>query len=271
MRVALRFAYDGTHFASYARNPGTPSVESALIQALRREGMLDGGFRTGSRTDGGVSALENVGSADLERPHLRGLLPSLQRHLPAGLWVTGVAQVDAGWNPRHAASRTYRLLHPKRAEDLAAMRPACTAFLGRHDMSAFARVEAGRHPERTVLSFSVGRSGRLWSFRARGESFLWGQVRRMVGAVLAVGRGDADVGDIVAALESGEPDVRFAAAPAEGLLLERVTYKGLQWDASAGRLPRTVGDAEAMASVQLAVAQHVGGVAQRQAQAQRTR
>jgi len=234
LHVAVRFAYDGAAFASYARNPDAASVEAALISTLGKEGLVEGSFRSGSRTDAGVSALGNVCAATLNRPHLRGLVPSLQRHLPGGLWVTGAAQVPAAWNPRHATSRTYRLLHADGGEDLARMRQTAAAFVGTHDVRAFAKTEAGRSPERTVLAFAVASTAAGWSFRVRGQSFLWNQVRRMVGAILAVGRGEADVADIKASLASGKPHPRFGLAPAEGLLLERVAYRGLRWDAASG-------------------------------------
>ncbi len=108
LHVALRIAYDGSRFEAYARDPTAQTVEDALIRALQEEGLVEGSFRTGSRTDAGVSALENVCKVTLERAHLKGLVPALQRNLPLGLWVTGAAPVDAKWNPRHAKRRHYR-------------------------------------------------------------------------------------------------------------------------------------------------------------------
>jgi len=203
--------------------------------------MVAGSFRSGSRTDAGVSALENVCAATLERPHVRGLVPALQARLPRGVWATGAALVEPPFNPRQAAWRQYRLLHPASGEGLGAMRRAAAAFVGTHDVSAFARVEAGRDPKRTVTSFAVTGTSGMWGFRVRGQSFLWNQVRRMVGAVLAVGRGDADVADVRASLASGQPHKRFGLAPAEGLLLERVAYTGLRWDAGVGRVADVAG------------------------------
>lgn len=259
LAVALRFAYDGSCFASYARNPGGNSVEAALIAGLERAGLVAGTFRSGSRTDAGVSALENVCAAELDRSHIKGLLPSLK--LPPGLWATGAATVSAGWNPRHARMRTYALTHAANREDQAAMQTAAAAFVGRHPMHAFAKVEAGRDPVRTVLAFRVMRRGPDWVLRVRGESFLWNQVRRMVGAVLAVGRGDATPADVRYALASGRPHKRFGVAPAEGLALERVMYSGLRWDSAAGHVGRSAVNAETVLRVRLAVASHVAKLA----------
>jgi tRNA pseudouridine38-40 synthase len=234
--VALRIAYDGACFDAYARDPEKDTVENRLIEALRHEGYVEDSFRTGSRTDAGVSALENVCKASLDRPHLRGLVPALQRHVGMGLWVTGAAAAAEGWNPRHARRRHYRYHAFQRGEDLAAMRKACAAFVGRNDVRAFARLEEGRNPERNVFAFTVEDEDGAWVFRVEGDGFLWNQVRRMVAAALAIGRGDAALHDIQDSLRRGKAHPQFRLAAAEGLVLERVEYDGLVWDLEAGRL-----------------------------------
>jgi tRNA pseudouridine38-40 synthase len=260
VKVALRIAYDGSAFDSYARQPGRRTVEGALQEALGPEGLV--GLRTGSRTDAKVSALENVLLADLDRPHLRGLLPAVQGRLPDGLWVTGAAAAPAGFDPRKAAWRQYRYLAPRSGEDEASLRTAAQAFLGTHDVRAFARLEPGRDPRRTVLAFDVAGQEGLWSFTVRGQSFLWGQVRRMVDAALACGRGQASIADIHDALRSGRKHPRFAVAPAEGLLLERVHHEGLAWDLDAGGVDgRHVAADVVRSRVRLDVASHVSGLA----------
>jgi tRNA pseudouridine38-40 synthase len=239
--VALRIAYDGSCFDAYARNPGLRTVEGALIGALRKEGYVEDSFRTGSRTDAGVSALANVCKATVERETMRGLVPSLQRHCPEGLWVTASAEVVERWNPRHARLRRYRYDAVSRGEDLAAMQDACKPFVGRNDMRAFARMEEGRKPERTLFTFTVEAAlPGGWSFVVEGDGFLWNQVRRMCGAVLAVGKGNATRKDIEASLKSGKSHPRFKLAAPEGLLLERIEYDQLDWDGEAGRLGQQV-------------------------------
>jgi tRNA pseudouridine38-40 synthase len=260
--VALRIAYDGSAFHSYARQPGRRTTEGALIGALRHEGYVEGSFKAGSRTDAGVCALENVCRAAVRRKTLRGLVPALQKHCPDGLWVTAAAPVAPDWNPRHARRRTYRYEAVSRGEDPARLEDACAAFVGRHDMRAFARMEEGRKPERNVFAFAVEADGPLWSFRVSGDGFLWNQVRRMCSAVLAVGRGEAEVADIQASLASGRPHGSFGLAPPEGLTLERVEYDGLEWDPLLGRLgPQLVRRPLLSARARLGLATHLRDLA----------
>jgi hypothetical protein len=125
-------------------------------------------------------------------------------------------------------------------------------------MRAFAKLEEGRKPERNVFAFDVAADGPVWSFRVTGDGFLWNQVRRMVGATLAVGRGEAAVGDIQASLASGTPHPRFRLAPAQGLTLERVEYDGLAWDPLLGRLgPQLLPQDILAARARLGVMEHL--------------
>lgn len=260
MHVALRIAYDGSRFGAYTRDPAVPhNVEGCLVQALRREGFVDGSLRTGSRTDKGVSARENILGATLQRPHVKGLVPAVGAYLPEGLWLTAATEVPADWNPRFVASRTYEYLSPGHGEDPDRMREACRAFVGRHDVRAFARLEEGRDPVREVLRCEVEDVGGDWRFTVQGRSFLWNQVRRTVDAVLRVGRGEVAVQDVRTALATGVRHARFDKAPAEGLVLAAVEH-GLVWDAAAGEVPRrSVDRTWQEARVRAGVVEHIRG------------
>lgn len=233
--MALRIAYDG-RFGAYQRDPSIPdTVESLLIRGLRKEGYVKDSLRSGSRTDKGVSALENVLGAQLDRQHLNGLVPAVCAHLPDGLWLTAACEVDEQWNPRFAASRTYHYHAPGQGEDLKRMQDACAAFLGKHHMGAFARLDEDRDPVREILRCEVQQDGADWLFTVQGKSFLWNQVRRMVSAALVVGRGDAAVADIRSGLATQHKHKSFSKAPAEGLVLVSVEH-GLTWDAAAAEV-----------------------------------
>ena len=58
-----------------------------------------------------------------------------------------------------------------------------------------------------------------------GEGFLRYQVRRMVGALLEVGRGRRSAADLAALIECPAPGAPLPTAPARGLTLERVFYR----------------------------------------------
>ena len=64
--------------------------------------------------------------------------------------------------------------------------------------------------------------------RMIASHFLWNQVRRMVGALVTVGRHEARADDVGRWL-SGATSPPTLAAPAAGLFLEAVRYPGEAW------------------------------------------
>ena len=66
-------------------------------------------------------------------------------------------------------------------------------------------------------------TGDIVLVRFVASHFLWNQVRRMVGALVAVGRGDADSRDVPRWLD-GTASPPPLGAPAAGLFLEAVRY-----------------------------------------------
>lgn len=236
--AALRIAYEGPSFPGYPLDGDKPHVEAHVIKALRSTGYVEGSLKSGSRTDRGVGALENVLRVRLDRPHLHGLLPAVQAKLPQGIYITGAAWVDADWNPRRASSRTYQYKIASKGENLAAMEEACRGFLGAHDLRGFARMEPHRDPHRVIMAFHVEPEGKFWTFTVESPGFLWNQVRRMVGAVLQVGIGKLTLEDLEETRKTGIPHAKMTVSPPEGLLLHRVQYDPpIAWDPVAGTIP----------------------------------
>jgi len=238
VRFAARVEYDGTDIAGFQVQPGRRTVQGELEAALTR---LSGAGRVrveaAGRTDAGVHATGQVIAFSLSRGMpVRELAGALDALLPADVTVHAVRRVAAGFNPRYAARyREYRYTvwngprSPLRERtalglraplDTAAMSRAGSVFIGRHDFSAFGA--ADRSPVRTVMSVRIRRQGRLVTIDVRADSFLRGQVRRMVAVLLEVGLGKMDETAVRAALAGPGPALDGAAAPAKGLCLRHV-------------------------------------------------
>ncbi|NWR41743.1 PUSL1 protein, partial [Regulus satrapa] len=123
--------------------------------------------------------------------------------------------------------------------DVPAMREAARFLLGTHDFSTFRSLHSEQQsPVRTLLQLHIqpgpgllaqhGQHRRLefWEVEVKGRAFLYRQVRRMVGALVAVGQGKLAPQDIQELLEL--KDARafppHAMAPAQGLFLKSVEY-----------------------------------------------
>ncbi len=227
---AFRLAYDGTNYHGFQRQPTVTTVEGELFAALGRLGVFDGdhrpsGYAAAGRTDRGVSALaQTVG---LKAPDW--LTPrALNSELPATIRAWAMATTEPSFHATHDAKRrvyTYYLL--ENSIETHRIREALPALSGTHDFRALTpdddnttrtlqtalRVE----PPFIVLTLEAG-------------GFPRQLVRRIVGLLTAIGRGERD--DLAAVLQadtlSGPDGVRVA--PPEPLLLRDVVYPGLSFD-----------------------------------------
>lgn len=226
-RLLLRLAFDGSRFHGSQRQPDRPTVDGSVLEALDSAGLLadEPNLRAAGRTDRGVSALDHPVAMDAT-PDLETVARALAGRT-TGILPWAGALVPDGYDPRREATeRTYRyhwpLIGPEdTALDTELAAEAWRLFEGTHDVRHFARVEAGRRPERTITRCESWQEDDRLVFQVSGQSFLWNQVRRMVGACLDVGQGGLGLGDIRAGL-AGDRLPRQRLAPAEGLVLFRV-------------------------------------------------
>jgi tRNA pseudouridine38-40 synthase len=239
----LELEYDGTHFAGWQVQSHGRTVQGVLLERLRElVGQQDVDLQGAGRTDSGVHALGQVASLRTRRPVSPARLArELDRALPADLSIRSVREAVRGFHARHDASgRAYRYQLALRRSafgkrttwwlgerlDLEAMAAAGRSFVGRHDFRAFARRAA--EAESTLVEMegvTVAEGGDVAILRLIASHFLWNQVRRMVGALVEVGRGAAAPGDVPGWLD-GSRRAPALAAPAAGLFLEAVRYPG---------------------------------------------
>ena len=231
MRVALKFAYDGTKFHGYARQPDVRTVEGEILRALDKIGARYLRFRSSSRTDKGVSALGNVIAFDTNfRPEeLCGALNSRLENI----YFSGYSQVPLGFWPRYAEERWYRY-HLYGRHDLDLFREIAEFFVGEHDFSSFSKMEKGRNPVRKIDRIEISGDSDFAYIDIRAQSFLWQMVRRIVGAMISVENGEREIEDVRRALE-GEKII-FRIAEPEPLFLMDVRYNNVRF--------RTVGYGE---------------------------
>ncbi|MBW3583935.1 MAG: hypothetical protein KY455_12650 [Euryarchaeota archaeon] len=235
-RVALKFAYLGRLFDSYARQPDPRlrTVEEALLDRAREVGLIEdvraSRFASGSRTDRGVSARENVCAFDTDRAPGRVVTAMATR--TGGVWPLGAAYVADDWDPRRPEWREYRyhLYGPLRPDcSRQALAAALAPFVGQHDFTAYARPEPGRKTVRVVLDIEVLEDPHGYVVAVRGRDFLWRQVRRMVAAATAVASGEAPVDEIVAGLADPRRAVERGTAPSWPLVLWRIHHPDIEW------------------------------------------
>ena len=225
--AAVRIAYDGGRFMGSQRQPGERTVEGEVLRCLRKLHAIDSAeaarFRVASRTDRGVSALGNVACFDTcfrEGELLRAL-----NGVAEDVHFLAYAPVPPEFSPRRAKGRWYRYLAPAEKVDLEQFRACAQLFVGKHDFQRFCKPE-GKSTLKNIASVEVMPLGDMMVVDLRAREFLRNMVRRMVAAMLAVGKGEATLDEVAAALDG--KDVSSGLAPPEGLTLMEVDH-GLEW------------------------------------------
>ncbi|MFB6172234.1 MAG: tRNA pseudouridine(38-40) synthase TruA [Haloarculaceae archaeon] len=247
---AYRLAYDGTDYRGFQRQPDVPTVEDALLGALRALDVLDGdgpppGYAAAGRTDAGVSALAQTVS--FEAPDW--LDPrAFNAELPAGVRAWAAAEAPPAFHATHDATErtyTYHLHAPDASASRA--RAALDRLAGEHDFHNLTPDETG-----TVRRLSTAHrpDGAYLVLTFRAPGFARHLVRRLVSLVAEVASGEADLDRVERVLAAAPLDgpAGVATAPAEPLVLTGVTYPGLSFavDEAAAASARAVFEARAV-------------------------
>jgi tRNA pseudouridine38-40 synthase len=221
VRHALKIAYDGTKFSGSQRQPEVRTVDGECIFVLRKIGAIrdakESRFQSASRTDAGVSAAGNVIAFDsaMTKRALLGAFNSRARDV----WAWAVAPVPEDFNPRHAKLRWYRY-HLSALLDVEKADAAARLFQGRHDFRWFTRAKTGT--VKTLDSVQASRNGDFICLDARGQSFLWGMVRRIASCVESFCLGQITLSQIEKTLAGEKND--FGLARPEALVLVDVDH-----------------------------------------------
>jgi tRNA pseudouridine38-40 synthase len=251
-RFKLVIEYAGTRYSGWQIQKNARTVQGDIDQAIRKvSGRRELELYGSGRTDAGVHALAQVAHLEL----YTNLPPETLRRrindeLPADIHIISIDKAPHRFHARHdAVSRAYLYQISRRRTafakpfvwwvreplDLAAMRAAAAAFVGRQDFAGYSDDDPDE--KSTVVEVDrveIVEAGALLLVRVQGSHFLWKMVRRMVGVLVAVGKGDLRPDDAARFLESNEKIAGATpaslTAPAAGLFLERVYYKGERID-----------------------------------------
>jgi tRNA pseudouridine38-40 synthase len=240
--------YDGTRYSGWQEQKNARTVMGELHKAAREVFGGEVDMQGAGRTDAGVHALGQVAhlrvaaqvkhSPELIRRRLNDLLP-------ADIVVIDVERASGNFHARHdARSRVYIYQISRRKQaftkryvwwikedlNLERMQKAASMLIGRHDFICFRAADASRPDESTIVEVekaSIEAEDDIIQIRIEASHFLWRMVRRIVGVLVKVGKGEVAVDDFRKLIEGGcnpRLDVAAWTAPASGLFLEEVRY-----------------------------------------------
>ncbi len=229
-RWLVRFGYDGISFRGWARQPGARTVEGEILRGLARHRQMRAGpgasLEVASRTDRGVHARGNALtlSSELRAP---ALLRALNGIAP-DLFFWGATEVDPAFRVRHAVRRTYRYFEPAGGRDPDRWRAAASRIVGTVDVRSLGRgLGAGGPVWRDIESVRLEPEEEFLVVETRAPSYVWGEVRKIVGALREVDAGRLSPARLSEALE-GRVRLPIPLAEPERLVL---------WDVDHGIAP----------------------------------
>ena len=221
----FRIAYHGSAFHGSQIQPDVITVEGVVKSILKNLGSSNPLFA--SRTDRGVNATCNIITTASNRRCKEYVGEFIERLEKYPIWITGFSDVKKEFNPRIAKERKYRY-YVFNEENKELFNEAMQLFVGKHDFTNFARVLDADivDTRRTVKEINVTSRGKVIMCEIKGISFLWHQVRKMIGAASDVTYGRKYLNDIEKGL-SGEK-IDFTMAKAEFLTLTDIKYNDVE-------------------------------------------
>lgn len=249
-RWKITLEYDGAPFVGWQRQRGdAPSVQGAVEAALYAFCQQHITVHGAGRTDAGVHAAGQVahfdlayGQRPLEAAILMKALNALVRPLPIAVLDAQCVPPDfhARFGAREKLYR-YRIVNRKAPPALVAghvwhihsplhveaMQGAAKYLTGHHDFTSFRDSHCqAKSPMRTLDALDIECQGQEIIVWARARSFLHHQVRIIVGTLVKVGQEHWIPEDVKRALEACNRCAAGPTAPAQGLTLINVQYKG---------------------------------------------
>ena len=242
-RFKLIIEYAGTRYSGWQIQKNARTVAGEIDRAIR-EATRRGEFELygAGRTDAGVHALAQVAHlelyTDLPPETLRA---RINDGLPADICIRAVEKAPHRFHARHdaeARSYLYQIARRRTAFfkpyvwwikeplNLARMRDASRAFVGMQNFASFTADEPGEKSTKVLVDrLDIAEDGDLILIRIVGSHFLWRMVRRIVGVLAAVGRGDLTPAQAAGFMDEASTLPATLTAPASGLFLEGVYYR----------------------------------------------
>ncbi len=239
--LKLTLEYDGTDFVGWQSQVNGRAVQDEIEKALRQILSEEIRIAGAGRTDSGVHARGQVASLKTSSPITSAkLLSALNGVLPEDICTHAVEEVPDSFHARFdATGREYSytiLFHPavlprryswytKYPLTPSLLHAVAPQILGKHDFSSFCKHESEVENRICTVSQSVWQEipgGVVYHVVA--DRFVHGMVRSLVGTMVDIARGHFAPDVMQGIFRAQERSKAGTAAPAKGLVLERVEY-----------------------------------------------
>jgi len=224
MRYFFEVAYKGTNYAGFQVQDNAPTIQWALEKVLRTFYKQPIDLTGSSRTDAGVHALQNYFQADIV--------------VPPDIVLKRIVQVPDDLHCRfHATHRVYHYFIYQQKNpflndrawfypypvDLDVLNNAAALLMTYEDFTSFSKRNTQTKTMNCRLSESRWeQTAEGYRYTVKGNRFLRGMVRGLVGTMLQAGRGKISLAEFEAIIQAKDCTKADFTTPAHGLFLVEV-------------------------------------------------
>ena len=243
-RWKLIIEYDGSKFCGWQKQTNEPSVQQTMEEAIQKFSGEVTSLHVAGRTDTNVHARAQVAHFDCQKKTTGAVVRDAVNFylFPHKISILCAEEVDETFHARFSAlgrSYLYRIInrrtplalqsdyawHVRKPLDIAKMQEAADILIGTHDFSTFrAQNCQAKSPIRTLDNLEVTREGEEVIICCEARSFLYHQVRNMVGTLSYVGTGHWSLEEFKTAFAACDRAKGGLTAPAHGLCFWSVSY-----------------------------------------------
>ncbi len=242
----LEIEYEGTRYRGWQIQHNMKTVQGELVNAARQ--LFSGKVEIGGagRTDVGVHALSQIAHLTVDELQTnitpRQILQGFNEVLPHDINIKKVLNASEDFNARRDIAASYYLyqISTRRTAfaknfvwwmkdnlDVKPMQSAAEMLVGKHNFASFGEVEDKRASTLVFVERAeVFTDGDMICFRIGANRYLWKMVRRIVGMLAEVGRGNLSYDGFQRLLKFPSNAPAKFTAPPSGLFLEKVLYRG---------------------------------------------
>jgi tRNA pseudouridine38-40 synthase len=243
-RYKVIVEYDGTPFNGWQRQSSLSTVQQHLEDAILPLSKMPVTMYGSGRTDAGVHALGQVAHFELENDmdcfKIQECMNAYLVKVPIS--VLSVEKVSPDFDARFSAIERFymykilnrrakpsidinRAWHIDHKLDVNKMDEVAQCLIGNHDFSSFRAVGCQSHsPLKTINKISVQKDGDMIITKVSAHSFLYHQVRNIVGSLYFVGNGKWTKDDFINMFEAKDRTKAGQTAPAHGLYFLGARY-----------------------------------------------
>ncbi len=242
----MTFAYDGSKYSGYQKQPKKKTIQGELEKALKQmNGGKDVSVVASGRTDAGVHAYNQRAHFDMETKITpEKIKMGLNSLIPDDIYVKKVFEVDDSFHARfnvkakeyiykinmgmyNPIEKDYIYQYNKKL-DISEMERALKYLEGTHDFRSFVKIEEEQDDYvRTIVQTSLIREVKnvnQITISILGTGFMRYMVRNIVGMLIEIGEGKYKSEEIITILNAKDRTKAGICAPACGLYLRDVYY-----------------------------------------------